>query len=269
MAKRKSPLLASKEKPAAEITQEDVNAVAEISPVVLDDEPLDLVDVENSELEVEAPVDNDLPKPVAEEETAPCATCGSDIQPVPAYTQVREGQPTLLVKYVDSLTQEIGYATEGSAGIDLRACMSGCRNRGTRIMAGNVSLFGTGVAVAIPEGYVGLVVMRSGKSAKDGIQLANQVAVIDSDYRGEIKLPLTTDRAQGVFVSNGERVAQLLIVPCPQVNIVKTDDPMGANGVQYLGELEIMDSNKLGIAVVNELPATNRGENGFGHTGSM
>ena len=177
--------------------------------------------------------------------------------------------PKLMVKYLDSLVKEVGYGTDGAAGIDLRACMQGCKSRGTRLMAGITTMFHTGIAVAIPEGYVGLIIMRSGKSAKDGILLANQVAVIDSDYRGEVMLPLTTNRSSGAFVGNGERVAQLVIVPCARVDIVKTDDIGGSTIGQLLGYLEIKSADQLELTVVEELPATDRGDGGFGSTGSV
>lgn len=177
--------------------------------------------------------------------------------------------PKLMVKYLDSLVKEVGYGTDGAAGIDLRACMQGCKSRGTRLMAGITTMFHTGIAVAIPDGYVGLIIMRSGKSAKDGILLANQVAVIDSDYRGEVMLPLTTNRSSGTFVGNGERVAQLVIVPCTRVDIVKTDDIGSSTIGQLLGYLEIKSADQLELTVVEELPATDRGDGGFGSTGSV
>ncbi len=188
-----------------------------------------------------------------------------------AYTPVQadSGAPKLLVKYLDPLTSEVGYGTDGAAGIDLRACMQGCKSRGTRLMAGNTTMFHTGIAVAIPEGYVGLIIMRSGKSAKEGILLANQVAVIDSDYRGEVMLPLTTNRSSGTFVGNGERVAQLVIVPCTRVDIVKTNDIGESTIGQLLGYLEIKSADQLELTVVEELPTTDRGDGGFGSTGSI
>ena len=196
---------------------------------------------------------------ISNEEAAP--------EPAPEPTENASEQPELLVKYTDNLAQEIGYSTDGSAGIDLRCHMHGCRGRGTRLAAGVVTIFDTGISVAIPKGYVGLIVMRSSKSAHDGILLANQVAVIDSDFRGEVKLPLTTNRPQGAYVSNGERVAQLLIVPCHTAKITKTQDIGKVNGKEYIGELEILGYDTLGIRVVNELPATERGAGGFGSTG--
>ena len=204
---------------------------------------------------------------VKAEDVAADAASTADV----AYTPVQasSNNPKLMVKYLDSLVKEVGYGTDGAAGIDLRACMQGCKSRGTRLMAGITTMFHTGIAVAIPEGYVGLIIMRSGKSAKDGILLANQVAVIDSDYRGEVMLPLTTNRSSGTFVGNGERVAQLVIVPCTRVDIVKTDDIGSSTIGQLLGYLEIKSADQLELTVVEELPATDRGDGGFGSTGSV
>ena len=204
---------------------------------------------------------------VKADDVAADATGSADV----AYTsaQTAASGPKLLVKYLDSLVQEVGYGTDGAAGIDLRACMQGCKSRGTRLMAGITTMFHTGIAVAIPEGYVGLIIMRSGKSAKEGILLANQVAVIDSDYRGEVMLPLTTNRSSGTFVGNGERVAQLVIVPCTRVDIVKTNDIGESTIGQLLGYLEIKSADQLELTVVEELPTTDRGDGGFGSTGSI
>ena len=189
--------------------------------------------------------------------------------PAEPATSTDTGKPTVAVKYLNNFVRSVGYGTDGAAGIDLRACMSGCRNRGTRLSAGVVTMFGTGIAVAIPEGHVGLIIMRSGKSTKDGIQLANQVAVIDSDYRGEVMLPLTTNRTSGAFVANGERVAQLVIVPCIRADIESvTGDLTPGAGTQKLGYLEIQNTAQLVLTAVQELPSTTRGKNGFGSTGS-
>jgi len=211
-------------------------------------------------------------KPTADA-TAPVLTAQEVVVPaaeaLEALSTVTTGKPPLLVRYTNEFTREIGYGTDGAAGIDLRACMAGCRNRGTRLSAGTVTMFGSGVAVAIPEGHVGLVIMRSGKSAKDGIQLANQVAVIDSDYRGEIMLPLTTNRTEGAFVANGERVAQLVIVPCVQAEITKVSELEPRSGSQKLGHLEILRADQLEVHTVLELPETARGEGGFGSTGQV
>jgi len=124
--------------------------------------------------------------------------------------------------------------TAGSAGLDLRI------TNNLLLKAGEVVLAGTGVKAAIPEGYVGLVVIRSGISLT-GVELVNGIGVIDSDYRGEIKLPLRYfGRDLYTRIPAGTRVAQLLVVPYLPVQ----------------------------VEVVDELDQTDRGEGGFGSTGS-
>ncbi len=100
-------------------------------------------------------------------------------------------------------------------------------------------LIGTGLAVEIPEGYVGLVYARSGLASKCGLAPANKVGVIDSDYRGEIKVALFNHSKETRTVLKGERIAQMVIAP-------------------YL---------KVEYEEVEELSSTKRGEGGFGSTG--
>ena len=131
------------------------------------------------------------------------------------------------------------YKTEGAAAIDLQVMIpSGkcCDN----LVPGSPMLYGTGVAVAIPEGYVGVLSIRSGKAHKGSLKLSNGIGVIDSDYRGEIKISLWTDNPGGCSISHGERVAQLMVIPAPQFE----------------------------IEVVEELSETVRGDGGYGHTGA-
>lgn len=144
----------------------------------------------------------------------------------------------LLVKYLSPHAEgSVVKMTEGSAGFDLVAAnIPTCC--GFRVVPGHTTMVGSGVAVAIPAGYCGLVIIRSGKN-KDGLRLDGGTYLIDADYRGEIMLPLTSSADNGTYVEQGERVAQLLIIPCPAVTVVTTD----------------------------ELPATERGEGGFGSTG--
>lgn len=99
---------------------------------------------------------------------------------------------------------------------------------------------GTGVHVEIPEGFVGLVFIRS-SLGKRGLMLTNSVGVIDSDYRGEIKLVLRCNQER-IDLKKGERIAQLVIVP------------------YLLGSIDFVDS-------LEELSETDRGEGGFGSTG--
>jgi dUTP pyrophosphatase len=99
-------------------------------------------------------------------------------------------------------------AHEHDAGYDLTAA------EGARLEPGERTSVGTGVAVAIPEGYAGLVLPRSGLAARHGIALTNSPGLIDSGYRGEIRvLLLNTDRTEAFEVTPGDRIAQLVVVP--------------------------------------------------------
>lgn len=102
-------------------------------------------------------------------------------------------------------------------------------------------MVGTGIAVAIPEGYAGLVVPRSGLAARHGLGKVNAPGLIDPGYRGEVKvILLNTDRTEPFVVEPGMRVAQLVIVELPAVELVEVD----------------------------ELPASDRGEGGLGSSGA-
>lgn len=130
------------------------------------------------------------------------------------------------------------YGTEYAAGADLYACL----DENVSIGPGETVMIGTGISMEIPEGYAGLVFARSGLSCKKGLAPANKVGVIDSDYRGEIKVALHNHNIKGdpLLVESGERIAQISIVP-------------------YLkAEFELKD----------ELNETGRGEKGFGSTGT-
>ena len=120
-----------------------------------------------------------------------------------------------------------------SAGADLYALSGGTVAPGDTLMAG------TGIALEIPEGYVGLICARSGLSTKKGLAPANKVGVIDSDYRGEIKVALFNHSKTDASFEAGERIAQLVIVP-------------------YL---------KAEFSVCEELDSTARGDGGFGSSG--
>ena len=132
---------------------------------------------------------------------------------------------TIKIKIVDSRIrmEEIGYKSDGAAAIDIYALPT--KN-------GYFDGYKTGIAVEIPEGYVGIIVPRSSTGIK-GYTIKNTIGVIDSDYRGEIKLHLFIPVTQKI------RIAQMLIMPCPQFN----------------------------IEFVESLSETDRGEGGFGSTG--
>lgn len=131
------------------------------------------------------------------------------------------------------------YGTEYAAGADLYACM----DEKVYIGPGETKMIGTGVAMEIPDGYVGLVFARSGLACKKGLAPANKVGVIDSDYRGEIKVALHNHNGSGdaLAIENGERIAQIAIVP-------------------YL---------KADFEIAESLEETERGEGGFGSTGKF
>ncbi len=112
------------------------------------------------------------------------------------------------------------YARPGDAGADLVAGESATIPSG-----GGRALIGTGVAVAIPEGHAGLVLPRSGNAAKHGVTVTNSPGLIDSGYRGEIKVALlNTDPTTPFDVVVGDRIAQLVIVPVAAPAFVEVDE---------------------------------------------
>jgi dUTP pyrophosphatase len=110
-------------------------------------------------------------------------------------------------------------AHEGDAGLDLHACEA------VRLEAGERASVSTGLALEIPPGHAGLVLPRSGLAARHGIALVNAPGLIDSGYRGEIKvLLLNTDAKRAFEVSPGDRIAQLLLVPYAEASPVPASD---------------------------------------------
>ncbi len=107
------------------------------------------------------------------------------------------------------------------------------------IEAGKTAMIGTGLAMEIPEGYAGLVYARSGLACKEGLAPANKVGVIDSDYRGEIKVALHNHSSERKTVKKGERIAQIVITPFLAADFCEAE----------------------------QLNQTVRGEGGFGSTG--
>lgn len=130
------------------------------------------------------------------------------------------------------------YATSGSAGLDLRACIS----EPIMLSAGETVMIPTGLAVNIRDASLfGMVVPRSGLSMKHGIGLKNMVGIIDSDYQGEIKVPCWNHGREDYLIQPGERLFQLLFVPVEQVDLQPVSEFRGK---------------------------TERGQGGFGHTGT-
>ena len=101
------------------------------------------------------------------------------------------------------------YGSAAAAGADLYACLE----QPVTIKPGETAWIPTGIALEVPEGCAGLVIARSSLGAKRGLAPANKVGVIDSDYRGEIRVVLLNHGKEAQTVENGERVAQFLITP--------------------------------------------------------
>jgi dUTP pyrophosphatase len=109
-------------------------------------------------------------------------------------------------------------AHDGDAGYDLYA------SEAVTLAPGARAAVGTGIAVAIPHGHAGLVVPRSGLALRHGIGVVNAPGIIDSGYRGELKvLLLNTDRDEAFEVQPGDRIAQLLVMPVAQPELVELD----------------------------------------------
>ncbi|MCK6080673.1 dUTP diphosphatase [Microbacterium sp. EYE_5] len=126
------------------------------------------------------------------------------------------------------------YAHPGDAGADLVSTEQ------VRLEPGRRALVGTGVRIALPEGYVAFVVPRSGLAARHGITVVNAPGTVDAGYRGEIKVSLlNTDPDEAFDVAPGDRIAQLIVMPVPRVTFIP----------------------------VETLPESVRGEGGFGSTG--
>jgi len=124
------------------------------------------------------------------------------------------------------------HATAGDAGVDLRASADV-----VLAAAGGRALVPTGISIAIPDGYAGFIQPRSGLAYKHGVTVLNTPGLIDSGYRGELKVLLVnTDPTQEFQVKRGERVAQLVIQAYEQVNFVEvTDLPDSARGLGGFG----------------------------------
>ncbi|RMF46838.1 MAG: dUTP diphosphatase [Deltaproteobacteria bacterium] len=128
-----------------------------------------------------------------------------------------------------------GYMTEGSAGMDLCACV----DETVVLQPGERRLVPTGLALEIPPGYEGQVRPRSGRALREGLGMVNAPGTIDSDYRGEVGVILVNLGQDPIRIANGERIAQLVIAPVA----------------------------RLEIEVAQQLSTTSRGDGGFGHTG--
>ena len=140
----------------------------------------------------------------------------------------------LKIKKLDERAKVPTYGTEASAGADLYALL----DSDLTINPGESKMISTGLAISIPDGYVGLIYARSSLGCKKGLAPANKVGVIDSDYRGEIKVCLYNHSSESQIITPNERIAQIVFTPYIKVNFCETD----------------------------ELSDTNRGTGGFGST---
>ncbi len=125
--------------------------------------------------------------------------------------------------------------TEHAAGFDLAAAVEAP----VRLAPGEIRLIPCGFAMAVPHGYEAQVRPRSGLASRHGITMVNAPGTIDSDYRGEVIIPMINLGKESFTVERGMRIAQMLLLPVPAVRIVEVED----------------------------LDATKRGQRGFGHTG--
>ncbi|HEV2614702.1 MAG TPA: dUTP diphosphatase [Gammaproteobacteria bacterium] len=128
------------------------------------------------------------------------------------------------------------YATDASAGLDLRACI----NEPIRLSPNEVQLIPTGIAIYMGDPNIAAMIMpRSGLGHKNGIVLGNLIGLIDADYQGELKISCWNRSTESFTVQPGDRIAQLVFVP-----VVRSE-----------------------FKIVDEFVATARGESGFGHSG--
>ena len=110
------------------------------------------------------------------------------------------------------------YETPGAAGLDLRAAEDSVLKPGGR------GLIATGIAIAVPDGYEAQVRPRSGLAVKHGITVLNSPGTIDSDYRGEIKVPLINHGNADFVIARGDRIAQMVIAPVARIGWTRVTD---------------------------------------------
>ena len=141
----------------------------------------------------------------------------------------------LVIKIVSKSGELPTYATEGSAGADLRAYL----DEPIKLMPGERRLVPTGLFVEIPPGFEAQIRARSGLAIKHGIGLVNGIGTVDSDYRGEWNIPMINWGQEPYTINNGDRIAQAVFARCERAE----------------------------FQLASEIDETERGEGGFGHTG--
>ncbi|RGJ47343.1 dUTP diphosphatase [Olsenella sp. TM06-36] len=145
-----------------------------------------------------------------------------------------DNKVVLPIKRLDPTVELPSYAYDGDAGLDLRS------KEDVTLAPFERRLVGTGLAVAIPEGYAGFVQPRSGLALREGLSMANTPGLIDAHYRGELKVcAINLDPSKSIHIERGERIAQLVIQQVPVVSLLEVD----------------------------ELDETDRGTGGFGSSG--
>lgn len=145
-----------------------------------------------------------------------------------------DNKVVLPIKCLDPTVELPSYAYDGDAGLDLHS------NEDVTLAPFERRLVGTGLAVAIPEGYAGFVQPRSGLALREGLSMANTPGLIDAHYRGELKVcAINLDPSKSIHIERGERIAQLVIQQVPVVSLLEVD----------------------------ELDETDRGTGGFGSSG--
>ena len=129
----------------------------------------------------------------------------------------------------DAVLPERAYS--GDAGLDLSACER------VELAPGERATVPTGLAVAIPEGFAGFVQPRSGLAARHGLTVVNSPGLVDSGYRGELRVVLlNTDAREPFVVEPGMRIAQLVVLPVPELGLVEVDElPESERGVRGFG----------------------------------
>lgn len=122
-------------------------------------------------------------------------------------------------------------AYTGDAGLDLAACDR------VELGPGERAVVGTGLAVAVPEGYAGFVQPRSGLAARHGLSVVNSPGLVDSGYRGELRVVLlNTDPEDRFVIEPGMRIAQLVVLPVPELEVLEVDElPASERGVRGFG----------------------------------
>lgn len=146
-------------------------------------------------------------------------------------TDARMDAVELLIRKVRPNAVVPVRAYSGDAGLDLTSCDR------VELAPGERALVPTGLAVAIPEGYAGYVQPRSGLAAKHGISIVNTPGLVDSGYRGELLVSLiNTDRDETFVVEEGMRIAQLVILEVPEVELVEVSElPESERGIRGFG----------------------------------